>query len=283
MINHKIKALVIGLLITMLGGCKVINPSYVDDDIGKKYNNILTIDGSTSMTKLCNSLGEVFMSQYPGTSVEKLDTGSSASVESVIDGSSQIGALSRKLNNREPIDKLNVIKIADDGICIIVNKDNAVNDLSKEEIYQIFTKSITNWKELNGKDEKIVLIGREEASGTKDGFEESFNLVGKCKYDAIFSESGDILSQVGSDENSIGYVSMASKSDNVKIVSIDGIEPTFDNIEKGIYPVVRPFIMIYMNNNRNPLISKWFDFVFSEKGKEIIKKEGFIVKGDAYE
>lgn len=290
MFNYCLRVCFIIIFIsTVLSGCNIINPSYIDENVKEEHSDTLTIDGSTSMTKLCNSLGEVFSSKNEEISVEKLDTGSSASVESVMNGTSMIGALSRNLKNNEPVDKLNIVKIADDGICIIINKNNKINNLNRNDIFDIFTKRVTSWDKFNNNNNinninnKIVVIGREEASGTKDGFESAFGLEGKCQYDAIFSESGDILSQVGNDTNAIGYVSMATRFDNVKAVSIEGITPTYDNIKNGTYPVIRPFIMVCMKDNNNSLISSWFDFVFSREGKSIIEKEGFISIGDVYE
>ena len=251
-----------------------LNKSIVDEE---NISGRITSSGSTSMTKLLNSLGESFQEEYPGLSIEKSDTGSGAAITSVLDGSCMLGDISRYLKESEEPWKFNQEVIALDGIAIILNKSNTINNLSSEQIKDIFTGKISYWSEIGGLDLPITLIGREEASGTREGFEQIFNLnKSKVLYDAEFPEAGDVLSKVGVDESCVGYISISSVSGNVKAINIDGISPTEENIVNKTYVVQRPFIQIYLKNNTESVLKKWFEFVFSEKGKKIIKKEKFI-------
>ena len=218
----------------------------------------LTLNGSTSMTRVCQALGEAFSEKYPGVSVEKSGTGSGDAPNSVRSGI----ALSGK-------------QIAIDGIAIAVHKDNPVQDLTTEQIEKIFTGDITNWSELGGQDKAITTLGREAASGTRDGFESIFSIESPV-YAAELSSTGEIVTKISSDISAIGYVSLESLNDSVVACKVDGVEATEENIENGTYTVQRPFIQIYKKGTDSALINAWFEFIESSEGQQIIKDVGLI-------
>lgn len=269
------KLLYIIPIFLMLTACFLNNINY--DYISEKTfsdspSGDLTINGSTSMTKLVNSLGEAFSKLYPDVIVEKSDTGSSAAVNSVINGTSIIGDISRELNSDETPEKFHEITIAFDGIALIVNNNNPINSLSSEQIHDIFSRNLSRWSQLGGNDLPITLIGREEASGTREAFENVFNRTNaQYIYTAEYPEAGDILSKVASDETAIGYISISSISDSIKPLNIDGVKPSTENIVNNTYILKRPFKEIYLKNNENPLIKNWFEFIASDEGKNIVK------------
>jgi phosphate transport system substrate-binding protein len=236
----------------------------------------LTLNGSTSMAKVCQALGEVFQEKYPGVTVEKSGTGSGDAAKAVSAGTALIGDLSRDLKSEENPENFEIIHIAIDGIAVTVNKGNKVSSLTSEQIAKIFTGEITNWKQVGGEDQKITVLGREAASGTRDGFESIFKVSKKCKYAAELSSTGEVVTKVGSDRGAIGYVSLDSVNDSVTAVDIDGVKATEENIVNKTYKAQRPFIEIYKKGSDSDLIKAWFAFVQSDEGKEIIHKTGLV-------
>ncbi|GMB10927.1 MAG: phosphate ABC transporter substrate-binding protein PstS [Candidatus Improbicoccus devescovinae] len=240
-----------------------------------KYVTHISSGGSTSMSRLLNILGEEFNNYYPEFIFEKFETGSGAAVNEVLNGGYDLGDISRNLSESEKSDILDENIIAFDGISVIVNKNNPVYNLSSENILDIFNKKITTWSDISGINANITLVGREESSGTREGFEDAI-LNKTLVYDIEFPESGDVLSRVASDPNAIGYVSFSSVSEGVRSVSVDGIPCNLNSISKGMYKFYRPFIQIYLKNKHNYVLNKWFEFIKSEIGQEIIKKEKFV-------
>ncbi len=277
---RKLYILLISLIPILISSCSTKLIEYDSIDNNSSSSNIsgkLTISGSTSMTKLSNALGEEFSKIYPNISVEKSDTGSGAAVNSVLSATALIGDISRELKESESPQKFNQVTIAFDGIVLIVNKNNPINNLTSQQIKDIFHSKITNWQEVGGNNQPIILIGREESSGTRENFENIFNPEGyHINYHAEFPESGDIISKVSSDSSAIGYISLASTSDNIKALSIDGIKATNENIINNVYTLKRPFIQIYLKDTENIIIEKWFEFIRSEKGQQIISNQSFI-------
>lgn len=267
-------------IVLTLSACSSSNINYDYISENSTFNTLsgdITISGSTSMTKLVNALGEAFSNIHSDVNVEKSDTGSSAAVNSVINGIALIGDLSRELNENESPEKLHQVVIAFDGIALIVNNKNPINNLSSNEVHNIFSGNITKWSELGGNDDSITIIGREESSGTRESFEKIFNPEGvPYHYHAEYPESGDILSKVSSDESAIGYISISSLSDSIKAISIDGTAPTEENVMNNTYILKRPFIEVVLKNNDSILIKRWFEFINSDSGKSIIRNMKLI-------
>lgn len=236
----------------------------------------LTLNGSTSMAKVCQALGEAFSAKYPDVTVEKGGTGSGDAAKAVSAGTALIGDLSRDMKPEEKPEDYEIVQIAIDGIAIAVNKDNKVSALTSDQIGKIFSGEITNWKEVGGDDQKITVLGREAASGTRDGFETLFNVAKKCKYAAELSSTGEVVTKVSSDKSAVGYVSLDSLSDTFKAVDVDGVKASEENVSNGTYKVQRPFIEIYKKGTDSDLVKAWFDFIQSSEGQDVIKKAGLV-------
>lgn len=236
----------------------------------------LTLNGSTSMAKVCQALGEAFMAKYPNVTVEKSGTGSGDAAKAVSAGTALVGDLSRDMKAEENPGDYEIVQIAIDGIAIAVNKDNKVTNLTSDQITRIFTGEITNWKDVGGDDQTITVLGREAASGTRDGFESIFNCSKKAKYAAELSSTGEVVTKVSSDKSAIGYVSLDSVNDTIKAVDIDGVKGNEANILNKSYKAQRPFIEIYKKGTDSDLVKAWFDFIKSDAGQAVIKSAGLV-------
>ena len=239
----------------------------------------ISLAGSTSMEKLCEAMSESFMADNQGITVTVEYVGSGAGIESLSKGSVDIGNSSRNLKPEELSNGCVENVVALDGIAVIVDKNNGVTDISSDNLKKLYTGEIKNWKELGGADEAVVVIGREAGSGTRDAFEELLELKDKCDYAQQLDSTGAVLAKVASTPGAIGYVSLDVVDDSVVSVSIDSVEANEQNILAGKYLLSRPFVMATKGDvsSQNELVQKWFEYVNSEKGKEIIKKVGLIV------
>lgn len=236
----------------------------------------VSTDGSTSMEKVIGVLSETFESDT-GITVTYNPSGSSSGIKAVEAGTCDIGLSSRNLKDEEKAKGLKGTVLAYDGIAIIVNPDNPVSDLSLETISKIYTGEITNWKDVGGNDGEIVLIGREAGSGTRDGFESITNTEGKIKYRQEQTSTGDVITTVAGNPNAIGYASVASIKDNVKMLKIGGIFPTNETIKNGSYVVQRPFVLVTKENAElSKNAQKFFDYMTSEDAKEAIISAGIV-------
>ncbi|WP_294954637.1 phosphate ABC transporter substrate-binding protein [uncultured Eubacterium sp.] len=239
----------------------------------------ISLAGSTSMEKLCEAMSESFMADNQGITVTVEYVGSGAGIEALSKGSVDIGNSSRNLKPEELSNGCVENVVALDGIAVIVDKNNGVTDISSDDLKKLYTGEIKNWKELGGADEAVVVIGREAGSGTRDAFEELLELKDKCDYAQQLDSTGAVLAKVASTPGAIGYVSLDVVDESVLSVSIDSVEANEQNILAGKYLLSRPFVMATKGDvsSQNELVQKWFEYVNSEKGKEIIKKVGLIV------
>lgn len=243
-----------------------------------KLSGKLTLNGSTSMAKVCQALGEAFSEKYPDVTVEKGGTGSGDAAKAVSAGTALIGDLSRKMKDEEKPENYEIVPIAIDGIAVAINKDNKITSLTSDQISKIFTGAVTNWKDVGGADQKITVLGREAASGTRDGFESIFKCEKKCKYAAELSSTGEVVTKVSSDKGAIGYVSLDSVNETIQAVSVDGVKANEENILNKTYKAQRPFLEIYKKGSDSDLIKAWFAFVKSDEGQAIIKKVGLVTE-----
>ena len=239
----------------------------------------VTLAGSTSMEKVCEALMEGFMEKYPEITVTTEYTGSGAGIESLNAGSVNIGNASRHIKDEEAANGATENIIALDGIAVIVDKDNTVTDLSSEQLAGIYTGEITNWSELGGSDDAIVVIGRESGSGTRDAFEELNEIKDACNYAQELDSTGAVLAKVASTPGAIGYVSLDVVDDSVIAEQINSVDATEENILNGTYALQRPFVMATKGDisAQDELVKTWFDYIDSEEGKEIIKSVGLII------
>ncbi|MCR5773420.1 MAG: phosphate ABC transporter substrate-binding protein [Butyrivibrio sp.] len=239
----------------------------------------ISLAGSTSMEKMCEAMSESFMESNPGVTVTVEYTGSGAGLESLASGSVDIGDASRGLKDEEKNNGLVENIVAIDGIAVITDKENTVTDITSEDLAKIYTGEITNWSEVGGTDQPIVVIGREAGSGTRDAFEELMEVEDICVYAQELDSTGGVLAKVAATPGAIGYVSLDVVDDTVTGMKIDGVEPTEEQILAGAYLLQRPFVMATKGeiSEQSELVKAWFDYVNSEEGKEIIKSVGLIV------
>ena len=238
----------------------------------------ISMVGSTSMEKLANALSEAFMEEYPDVTVTAEFVGSGAGREAVTNGTADIGNSSRSLMDEEKAAGVVENVVAIDGIAVCVDPANEVADLTKEQLTNIYNGTITNWKEVGGADEPIIVIGREAGSGTRGAFEELVDLKDACKYANELDSTGAVIAKVASTPGAIGYASLDALDDSVKALSLEGVEATAENIKAGNYFLSRPFVMATKGeiSEQNDLVQAWFDFVLGDEGQQVASEVGLI-------
>lgn len=259
----------VSLIIGIFAGCNATKDS-------KESAQTVSTDGSTSMEKVIGYLSESYMSGNENVTVTYNPTGSGAGIQAVAEGRCDIGLASRNLKDEEKAN-LNETVVAIDGIAVIVNNQNTIDDLTIEQIAGIYKGEITNWKELGGADAPIVLIGREAASGTRDGFESITGTEDLCKYSQELTSTGDVVQTVSSNPNAIGYASLASVGDTVKAVKVEGVTPTTDTIQNGEYKIQRNFVFVTRKDDKlNESAQNFFDFAANGQADDLIVKAGAV-------
>ena len=242
---------------------------------GSLSGNVAT-GGSTSMKNVIAALTEGFAEVEPGVTVSYDPTGSGAGITGATDKTLDIGLSSRALKDDEKNDVDGTI-IALDGIAIIVNKASKVEDLTVDQLKQMFTGEITNWSEVGGDDGEIVLIGREAGSGTRDGFESIVDVKDSCKYAQELTATGAVISAVEANPLAIGYASLSAVGDTVKMVTVGGVECSEDTVKDGSYEVQRPFVFV---TNKSVALSEqaqaFFDFATSADAADLIRTAGAV-------
>ena len=232
--------------------------------------------GSTSMKNVIAALTEGFAEVEPGVTVSYDPTGSGAGLTGAADKTLDIGLSSRALKDDEKAD-VEGTTIALDGIAIIVNNASKVEDLTVDQLKQMFTGEITNWSEVGGDDGEIVLIGREAGSGTRDGFESIVEVKDSCKYAQELTATGAVISAVEANPLAIGYASLSAVGDTVKMVTVGGVECSEDTVKDGSYEVQRPFVFV---TNKSVALSEqaqaFFDFATSADAADLIRTAGAV-------
>ena len=242
-----------------------------------KLNGSVATDGSTSMEKVIGVLGESFMEMNPDVSFTYNPTGSGSGITAVSEKRCDIGLSSRALKDEEKNSGLTETVLAYDGIAIIVNPENAISDLSVEDIAKIYTGEITNWKDLGGADAEIVVIGREAGSGTRDGFESITGTSEKCVYRQELTSTGDVITTVSQNPDAIGYASLSAVKDTVKALTVGGVAPTEDTVKDGSYVVQRPFVLVTRTDEKlSEAAQAFFDYATSADAVELIAKAGAV-------
>ena len=249
------------------------------DEANTDLSGSISLAGSTSMEKLANALMESFMAKYPDVTVTTEFTGSSAGLESLAAGSVDIGNASRSLSDDEKAGGAVENVVAIDGIAVVTDLENTVTDVTSEDLAKIYTGEITNWSDLGGSDEAIVVIGREAGSGTRGAFEELLDIEDKCNYAQELDSTGAVMAKVAATPGSIGYVSLDVLDGSVAPIALNGVEASEENILAGEYVLSRPFVMATMGeiSEQNDLVQAWFDYIQSAEGQEVIKKVGLII------
>ena len=271
MFKKKIAALLCGVVMVsgLVVGCGSGNSS--QGDTAK-----VTISGSTSVGPTIEVLAEAY-EKNNDVKIEVQQVGSSAGIKNTMEGTSDLGMSSRDLKDEE-LQSVEATQIAIDGIAVITNKNNKVEDLTVEQVKDIFTGKITNWKEVGGADAEIVVVSREEGSGTRDGFQDilGFGSEELIKSAQICDGSGNIKSTVEGNENAIAYISFGYVKDGIKSVKIDGVEANDENVVAGKYPISRPFLLVNKKDSLSDGAKAFVDFIMSEEGQNIVAEQGFI-------
>ena len=237
----------------------------------------VSTDGSTSMEKVINSLGESFMAMNKDMKFTYNPTGSGSGIQAVSEGRCDIGLSSRALKDDEKASGLVETVVALDGIAIVVNPENPVSDLDIDTIAKIYTGEITNWKDVGGNDAEIVLIGREAGSGTRDGFESITDTKDACQYRQELTSTGDVINTVSQNPDAIGYASLSAVGDSVKALTVGGVEATEATVKDGSYVVQRPFVLVTKEGTKlSPAAQAFFDYALSADAASIIAAAGAV-------
>lgn len=237
----------------------------------------VSTDGSTSMEKVINSLGESFMAMNKDVKFTYNPTGSGSGIQAVSEGRCDIGLSSRALKDDEKASGLVETVVALDGIAIVVNPENPVSDLDIDTIAKIYTGEITNWKDVGGNDTEIVLIGREAGSGTRDGFESITDTKDACQYRQELTSTGDVINTVSQNPDAIGYASLSAVGDSVKALTVGGVEATEATVKDGSYVVQRPFVLVTKEGTKlSPAAQAFFDYALSADAASIIAAAGAV-------
>ncbi|MEG1992931.1 MAG: phosphate ABC transporter substrate-binding protein [Acetivibrio sp.] len=271
------------LCITGITGCgnkkekteKTENTEKVNTE---EITGTITMAGSTSMEKFATALSEAFMGLNNKITINSEYIGSSAGVEALIAGSADIGNSSRALKDTEIAAGVVENKVAIDGIAVIVNKNNTITNLTKEDLAKIYKGEVRNWSELGGSDMPVVVVGREAGSGTRGAFEELLAVEEQCAYANELDSTGAVMAKVASTKGAIGYVSLDVLDDSVTAVNLEGVAPTAEEIKAGNYFLSRHFVMATMGeiSDQTPQIQELFHYLKTEEGKALIESVGLI-------
>ena len=272
-------ALTAVMALSLLTACGSKNDNSADTNTDGSNNETtlsgtVSTDGSTSMEKVINSLGESFMAMNKDVKFTYNPTGSGSGIQAVSEGRCDIGLSSRALKDDEKASGLVETVVALDGIAIVVNPENPVSDLDIDTIAKIYTGEITNWKDVGGNDAEIVLIGREAGSGTRDGFESITDTKDACQE---LTSTGDVINTVSQNPDAIGYASLSAVGDSVKALTVGGVEATEATVKDGSYVVQRPFVLVTKEGTKlSPAAQAFFDYALSADAASIIAAAGAV-------
>jgi phosphate transport system substrate-binding protein len=253
---------------------------------GSSNSGTIVIAGSTSVQPLSEELAEKFTEKNQDVNIEIQGGGSGQGIKSVQTGIADLGALSRELTAEEKSAASEVYVIANDGVAVIVNKKTKIDNLTLEQLKKIFTGEITDWSQVGGEAQPIVVVSREAGSGTRSAFTEITGVASKdangndkdntVKTAIIQGSTGAVMQTVSGAVGSIGYVSLGSLDDSVKAIKVEGIEISEETVSSGTYKVSRPFIYVSAAAKPSPLVQSWIDFVLSDEGQKIVTESGFV-------
>ncbi|MDQ2086732.1 phosphate ABC transporter substrate-binding protein [Herbivorax sp. ANBcel31] len=244
-----------------------------DLDEEPKLSGHISIVGSTSVQPLAQLLADAFTDIETEVVIDVQGVGSSAGIKAANDESADIGMASRELKEEEKEWGITEIPIAVDGIAVILNPNNSVTELSLEQITQIYKGEITNWKDVGGEDKEIIVVSREDGSGTRGAYDEIIGIKGELVEDALIQDgNGPVRAKVMTTEEAIGYISLGYVDDSVKVLKVDGFEPSEEKIKSGDYPVSRRLLML-TKGEVAPEVQAYLDFIFSREGNEIVSKD----------
>ncbi len=251
------------------------NDGAADAAQAESLSGKVTLGGSTSVEKVIGALSESFMQEYPDVDVTYDPTGSGAGITGAQEGTLDIGLSSRALKDDET--GLTATTFALDGIAIVVNPENAVSDLSLEQIKGLADGTITNWSEVGGADAPVVLIGREAGSGTRDGFESIVGVKDACKYESELTSTGAVIAAVASNPNAFGYASLSAVDETVKPVTVEGVAASEATVQDGSYKIQRPFVFVTKEGAAlSEAAQAFMDYATNAQVNELIQGAGAV-------
>lgn len=280
--------LLVFIIATAFAGCLGANennqqnqtqpPTNDQADPNNGLSAVIEVAGSTSVQPLAQSLADEFKNLEPGLQINIQGLGSSQGIKAANDGVADIGTSSRELKEEEKSWGLTEHIIAKDGIAVIVNPTNPVQELTKDQIAKIFKGEITNWSELGGTDNEIIVISREAGSGTRGAFEEILGIEDEVREDALIQNSnGAIKTDVSNKKNAIGYISLGYVDESVVGVKVDGVDASSENVQNGSYAISRSFLMVTKGEVKAE-VQAFLDFIMSDEGQKIVAEEYIPVK-----
>lgn len=279
-----------GLLVLSLAGCggtgtdsnASSSPSASPSAATTASSDKVTLVGSTSVGPLAKKLQEAYQEKNPNVTIEIQEVGSSAGIEAAISGTADIGMSSRDLKDEETSQGVQGTEIALDGIAVVVNPENPVQNLTQQQVSDIFQGKITNWSEVGGEDADIVVVSREAGSGTRGAFEEIVGLLGENDASLvdnaaplIADSNGSVKANITGKKNAIGYLSYGIVDDTVKALQYEGVDVSVENIKNDTYKLARPFLFV-TKGEATGAAKEFMDFVLSAEGQEIVTAENYI-------
>lgn len=256
-------------------GTSASEASSAEASATEELSGTLSMNGSTSMEKVIKAVNGAFMEKNKGVTVNLNLTGSGTGIQEASEGKCDIGNSSRKLKDEEA-EKLDATVVGLDGIALVVNPANKLEDITLRDLAKVYSGEITNWKELGGDDKAIVVIGREDGSGTRDGFESIVMGDKEPKYAQELESTGSVINAVATTDGAIGYASLANVDETVKALKVGGVEATEENVKSGTYEVQRPFICATLKGSDNKLVKAYLDFILSEEGQALVLAQGAV-------
>lgn len=256
-------------------GTSASEASSAEASATEELSGTLSMNGSTSMEKVIKAVNGAFMEKNKGVTVNLNLTGSGTGIQEASEGKCDIGNSSRKLKDEEA-EKLDATVVGLDGIALVVNPANKLEDITLQDLAKVYSGEITNWKELGGDDKAIVVIGREDGSGTRDGFESIVMGDKEPKYAQELESTGSVINAVATTDGAIGYASLANVDETVKALKVGGVEATEENVKSGAYEVQRPFICATLKGSDNKLVKAYLDFILSEEGQALVLAQGAV-------
>ena len=252
-------------------------PSAAPTQAAEELSGNVNVNGSTSMGDVIAALTEGFNEANPDVTINYTGSGSGAGITGVLDGTCDLGLSSRALTDDEKSQGAVENIIALDGVAVVVNPENTVADLTTEQIAQIFTGEITNWSELGGADAEIAVFGRENGSGTRSAFEEIVGVEDACVYTNEYSSTGDVIGNVASNPNAIGYASLSAVDETVTAVNVNGVAPSEATVLDGTYEIQRPFVIVTVEGTELSAEAQAFlDYAMSAEVADIIAAAGAV-------
>jgi len=272
--NIKVAFMMVSIL-AMLSACA--SNSKDENGASKNSKQAIAISGSTSVGPLAEKLAAKYK-EHANTKIEINQIGSSAGITNAMNGVSEIGMSSRDLKEEEKTSNLKEVIIAYDGIVVVTHPSNKVKNLSLEQVKRIFTGEVTNWKEVGGEDMEIVVVSREDGSGSRDAFQEivGYGSGELIKNAIIASGNGNIKTTVANNKHAVGFISFEYIDDTISTMNIDGIEATAENVLEQKYRLSRPFLFVYKENNLSGAGQKFIDFILSDEGQKVAAEAGAI-------